>query len=74
MNIFPKDFMIIIGELSKHKRIDQAIFIDSNNNKALANHDFKYSLTNPVDTDRLCMMIDIIAENILFKRIQSANH
>jgi len=72
MNIPLINFSVVAGELAKQNKLDQTIFIDSDSNKALTNYDYKYFLSNPVDADRLCMMIDTIAENIFFKRILSA--
>jgi len=71
MDIPPINFSVVINELSKQNKIDQTVFIDSHTNKALANYDFKYFLSNPIDIGRLCMMIDNIAEEIFFERIAS---
>jgi len=71
MDIPPINFSVVISELSKQNKVDQTIFIDSYTNKALTNYDFRHFLSNPLDIDKLCMMIDNIAEEIFFERIES---
>jgi len=70
-NIQPINFSVVMTELSKRNKINQTIFIDSKNNKALLNYDFRYFLPTPIDTNILCMMIDTIALEIFSDRIAS---
>jgi len=60
---------VIINELSKQNKLCQTIFIHTPNKMTLINYDFEYFLPNPVNPDKLCMMIDTIVVKMFFEEI-----